>query len=184
MIALDHHPSGRHFLQIPGPSPVPDRILRAMSLPTIDHRGPEFAHLGLEGDRRAEAGVPHPASGGDLPRLGHRRMGGGAGQHDEPRRCGADVRDRPLRHAVAEDGAAPGPAARVSVGARHRCRHRPAQRLAPRRAGRPDRAAPARRHASIASRRCAWCTTKPPPASPPTSPPCARPSTPPAIRRC
>lgn len=47
MIALDQHPSGRHFLQIPGPSPVPDRILRAMSLPTIDHRGPEFAGLGL-----------------------------------------------------------------------------------------------------------------------------------------
>jgi alanine-glyoxylate transaminase/serine-glyoxylate transaminase/serine-pyruvate transaminase len=46
MIALDQHPSGRHFLQIPGPSPVPDRILRAISLPTIDHRGPEFAHLG------------------------------------------------------------------------------------------------------------------------------------------
>ena len=48
MIALDNHPSGRHFLQIPGPSPVPDRILRAMSLPTIDHRGPEFAALGLK----------------------------------------------------------------------------------------------------------------------------------------
>ncbi len=48
MIALDHHPSGRHFLQIPGPSPVPDRILRAMSLPTIDHRGPEFGALGLK----------------------------------------------------------------------------------------------------------------------------------------
>ena len=46
MIALDHHASGRHFLQIPGPSPVPDRILRAISLPTIDHRGPEFAQLG------------------------------------------------------------------------------------------------------------------------------------------
>ena len=46
MIALDQHPSGRHFLQIPGPSPVPDRILRALSLPTIDHRGPEFAQLG------------------------------------------------------------------------------------------------------------------------------------------
>jgi alanine-glyoxylate transaminase/serine-glyoxylate transaminase/serine-pyruvate transaminase len=46
LIALDQHPSGRHFLQIPGPSPVPDRILRAMSLPTIDHRGPEFAALG------------------------------------------------------------------------------------------------------------------------------------------
>jgi len=48
MLNLDFHPSGRHFLQIPGPSPVPDRILRAMSLPTIDHRGPEFGALGLE----------------------------------------------------------------------------------------------------------------------------------------
>jgi alanine-glyoxylate transaminase/serine-glyoxylate transaminase/serine-pyruvate transaminase len=48
MLSLDHHPSGRHFLQIPGPSPVPDRILRAMSLSTIDHRGPEFGALGLQ----------------------------------------------------------------------------------------------------------------------------------------
>jgi len=48
MLTLDHHPTGRHFLQIPGPSPVPDRILRAMSLPTIDHRGPEFGVLGLK----------------------------------------------------------------------------------------------------------------------------------------
>ena len=39
-------PSGRHFLQIPGPSNVPDRILRAMDFPTIDHRGPEFSELG------------------------------------------------------------------------------------------------------------------------------------------
>jgi alanine-glyoxylate transaminase/serine-glyoxylate transaminase/serine-pyruvate transaminase len=45
---LNFHPAGRHFLQIPGPSPVPDRILRAMSLPTIDHRGPEFGALGLQ----------------------------------------------------------------------------------------------------------------------------------------
>ena len=44
---LNSHPTGRHFLQIPGPSPVPDRILRAISLPTIDHRGPEFGELGL-----------------------------------------------------------------------------------------------------------------------------------------
>ncbi|MEP7282453.1 MAG: aminotransferase class V-fold PLP-dependent enzyme [Rubrivivax sp.] len=48
MLSLNHHPSGRHFLQIPGPSPVPDRILRALSLPTIDHRGPEFGVLGLK----------------------------------------------------------------------------------------------------------------------------------------
>jgi alanine-glyoxylate transaminase / serine-glyoxylate transaminase / serine-pyruvate transaminase len=46
MVQLDFHPSGRHFLQIPGPTPVPDRILRAMSYPTIDHRGPEFGALG------------------------------------------------------------------------------------------------------------------------------------------
>src|SRR5207253_8984690 len=38
--------AGRHFLQIPGPTPVPDRILRAMDRPTIDHRGPEFQQLG------------------------------------------------------------------------------------------------------------------------------------------
>ncbi len=45
---------GRHFLQIPGPTNVPDRILRAMAQPIIDHRGPEFAALGrkvLEGIR-------------------------------------------------------------------------------------------------------------------------------------
>ena len=70
MIALDQHPSGRHFLQIPGPSPVPDRILRALSLPTIDHRGPEFAHLGkkvLSGMQRVfqtrHPVVIYPASG-------------------------------------------------------------------------------------------------------------------------
>ena len=44
--------SGRHFLQIPGPTNVPDRVLRAMDMPTMDHRGPDFAKLGrtvLEG---------------------------------------------------------------------------------------------------------------------------------------
>jgi alanine-glyoxylate transaminase/serine-glyoxylate transaminase/serine-pyruvate transaminase len=39
---------GRHFLQIPGPTNVPDRVLRAIDRPTIDHRGPDFAALGLE----------------------------------------------------------------------------------------------------------------------------------------
>jgi alanine-glyoxylate transaminase/serine-glyoxylate transaminase/serine-pyruvate transaminase len=42
------HPSGRHFLQIPGPTNVPDRVLRAMAAPTIDHRGPDFALLARE----------------------------------------------------------------------------------------------------------------------------------------
>jgi alanine-glyoxylate transaminase/serine-glyoxylate transaminase/serine-pyruvate transaminase len=40
--------SGRHFLQIPGPTNVPDRVLRAMAGPTIDHRGPEFSRLARE----------------------------------------------------------------------------------------------------------------------------------------
>jgi alanine-glyoxylate transaminase/serine-glyoxylate transaminase/serine-pyruvate transaminase len=39
---------GRHLLQIPGPTNVPDRVLRAMSQATIDHRGPEFAALTRE----------------------------------------------------------------------------------------------------------------------------------------
>jgi alanine-glyoxylate transaminase / serine-glyoxylate transaminase / serine-pyruvate transaminase len=41
------HRAGRHFLQIPGPTNVPDRVLRAIDNPTIDHRGPEFGELGL-----------------------------------------------------------------------------------------------------------------------------------------
>ncbi|MGY4287200.1 aspartate aminotransferase-like enzyme [Bradyrhizobium sp. LM2.7] len=46
---------GRHFLQIPGPSPVPERVLRAMDMPVIDHRSAEFGELGravLEGSRK------------------------------------------------------------------------------------------------------------------------------------
>ncbi len=62
--------SGRHFLQIPGPTNVPDRILRAMDNPTIDHRGPQFRALGrrvLDGIKtifRTEGSVfIYPASG-------------------------------------------------------------------------------------------------------------------------
>jgi alanine-glyoxylate transaminase/serine-glyoxylate transaminase/serine-pyruvate transaminase len=62
--------AGRHFLQIPGPTNVPDRVLRAIDFPTIDHRGPDFAGLGKEvlaGMKRVfkTAGevVIYPASG-------------------------------------------------------------------------------------------------------------------------
>ncbi|MDZ7841569.1 MAG: aminotransferase class V-fold PLP-dependent enzyme [Gammaproteobacteria bacterium] len=62
--------SGRHFLQIPGPSNVPDRVLRAMDGPTIDHRGPEFSALvrevlnGLRGVfRTGHPVIVYPASG-------------------------------------------------------------------------------------------------------------------------
>ena len=42
------HVGGRHFLQIPGPTNVPDRVLRAMDNPTMDHRGPDFGKMGAE----------------------------------------------------------------------------------------------------------------------------------------
>ena len=48
MLKLNNHLSGRHFLHIPGPSPVPSRLLRAISYQTIDHRGPEFGQFGLQ----------------------------------------------------------------------------------------------------------------------------------------
>jgi alanine-glyoxylate transaminase/serine-glyoxylate transaminase/serine-pyruvate transaminase len=47
-MATMSHRSGRHFLQVPGPSNVPDRVLRAMAQPTIDHRGDEFIELARE----------------------------------------------------------------------------------------------------------------------------------------
>ncbi|HJU17702.1 MAG TPA: aminotransferase class V-fold PLP-dependent enzyme [Stellaceae bacterium] len=62
--------TGRHFLQIPGPTNVPDRVLLAMAMPTIDHRGPEFAELGravIAGMKRVfqtrETVVVYPSSG-------------------------------------------------------------------------------------------------------------------------
>jgi alanine-glyoxylate transaminase / serine-glyoxylate transaminase / serine-pyruvate transaminase len=62
--------SGRHFLQIPGPSNVPDRILRAIDSPTMDHRGPDFADLGhacLDGIKKIfktdNPVIIYPASG-------------------------------------------------------------------------------------------------------------------------
>src|ERR1700675_4622242 len=62
--------TGRHFLQIPGPTNVPDRVLRAMDYPVIDHRSAEFASLGaefLDGVRgifqTASPVVMYPASG-------------------------------------------------------------------------------------------------------------------------
>jgi len=62
--------AGRHFLQIPGPSPVPDRILRAIDMPVIDHRGPGFSDLGyrvLHGMKRIfkteQPVIIYPSSG-------------------------------------------------------------------------------------------------------------------------
>ena len=70
MLRLTSAPSGRHFLQIPGPTNVPDRVLRAIDQPTIDHRGPDFQRLGLKvlADIRkvfqtSQPVVVYPASG-------------------------------------------------------------------------------------------------------------------------
>ena len=64
------HKAGRHFLQIPGPTNVPDRVLRAIDMPTMDHRGPDFAALGhevlgglKEVFKTAQPVVIYPASG-------------------------------------------------------------------------------------------------------------------------
>ncbi|MBL8378113.1 MAG: aminotransferase class V-fold PLP-dependent enzyme [Burkholderiales bacterium] len=70
MFRYSNAKSGRHFLQIPGPTNVPDRILRAIDRPTIDHRGPEFGVLGracLDGMKKIFQTESHvviyPASG-------------------------------------------------------------------------------------------------------------------------
>jgi alanine-glyoxylate transaminase/serine-glyoxylate transaminase/serine-pyruvate transaminase len=67
---MNSRPAGRHFLQIPGPTNVPDRVLHAIAEPTVDHRGPGFADLGravLTGMKRVmqTSGpvVIYPASG-------------------------------------------------------------------------------------------------------------------------
>jgi len=65
--------SGHHFLQVPGPTNVPDRILRAMAAPVIDHRGPAFAALGHE----ILAGIK-PVFGTDRPVIIYPSSGSGA----------------------------------------------------------------------------------------------------------
>ena len=91
MLKTNFHPSGRHFLQIPGPSPVPDRLLRAISYPTIDHRGPEFGALG----RKILTGMgqifktKHPVV--IYPASGTGGMGSSPKQRPESRRSCAHV---------------------------------------------------------------------------------------------
>ena len=69
--------TGRHFLQIPGPTNVPDRVLRAMDMPTLDHRGPEFAELGYAVLAGCQPHFPHQTAGDHLSGVGQRRLGSG-----------------------------------------------------------------------------------------------------------
>ena len=108
--------SGRHFLQIPGPTNVPDRILRAISAPTIDHRGPEFAALARQvlADVARLCGTSgpvalYPASGTGA---WARRTVGGAGRPGRPygvaaASCVAVIRDTCCSTPVGLDWKAP-----------------------------------------------------------------------------
>ena len=96
------HIPGRHFLQIPGPTNVPDRVLRAIDNPTMDHRGPDFGTLGLEILANLRAIFQTERTGDHLPRLRHRRLGSGPDQHAVSWRHRADVPHRLVRHALEE----------------------------------------------------------------------------------
>ena len=76
MIRYNNAKSGRHFLQIPGPTNGPDRILRAIDHPTIDHRGPEFGVLRKSGFKTALADVAPGADyvGDDVDGQGHNEV--------------------------------------------------------------------------------------------------------------
>ena len=97
---MTQHHAGRHFLQIPGPTNVPDRVLRAIDNPTIDHRGPAFGHLGLEILTNLRAIFQTSGPVVIYPGLRHRRLGSRADQHAVAWRHGADVPHRLVRHAV------------------------------------------------------------------------------------
>ncbi len=143
MLNLDFHPTGRHFLQIPGPSPVPDRILRAMSLPTIDHRGPEFGVLGRKvlADIRKVFQTRHPVV--IYPASGTGAWEAALANTLDP---GDHVLMFETGHFASLWAKLAGAARPGARGARLRGRRRRAAagaRLAPRRAGRPRRGAPA-----------------------------------------
>ena len=132
MLKLDFHPPAATSCRFPGPSPVPDRILRAMSLPTIDHRGPEFGALGL----KVLAGIKKIFKT-EQPVVIYPASGTGAWEAAlvntlSPGDTRADVRDRPLRDALEKDGGAP----RASSRSSSRAGRDGIEGLAPRRAGR------------------------------------------------
>ena len=105
--------SGRHFLQTPGPTNVPDRVLRAMDRNAINHRGPEFGALGREVVAKLRS-VFQTASAtiGIFPASGTGAWEVRAGQHAGARRPHPDHPHRPVLASVGADGAAPRPGRR------------------------------------------------------------------------
>ncbi len=105
--------TGRHFLQIPGPTNVPDRVLRAMDQPVIDHRGPEFAAPDCRGPGRTSRGVQDERPGHHFSGVRHRRRRSRAREHVVARRSGPDFRNRPFLPGVAADRRTARPAGRL-----------------------------------------------------------------------
>ena len=138
--------SGRPFLQIPGPTLVPERIVRAMSQSIIDHRGPKFAALVGEILDRAQDRVPDRARPGDpVPGLGHGRLGSGRRQHAVARRPGPRDRQRPLLEPLLPDRRGARHRGGPPRGALRRGRARgPGGRAAPRRLDPPGARGPRR----------------------------------------
>ena len=164
--------AGRHFLQIPGPTNVPDRVLRAMDNPTMDHRGPDFGKLGAQvlsrlkqvfqteghvviypasGTGAWEAALANTLSPGDTVLMC--RTGWFAHLwHEMANRLGlvAEFIETDWRRGAD----VPAIAEALAKDTQHRIKA------------------------------VCWCTTKPPPAAPAASTRCARRSMPPSIRRC
>ena len=174
MIRFEQRPSGRHFLQIPGPTNVPDRVLRAIDHPTIDHRGPEFGALGRKVlpsiktvFKTGQAVVIYPASGTGAWEAalvntlspGDRVLMSETGHFASLwQRAG-----RAARPSRSSSSPATGATASIRPPIEARLRRGPAPR---------DQGG----HA--------WCTTRPRPASPAASVPSGRRSMRPGIRRC
>src|SRR2546425_9976385 len=90
-------PAGRHFLQIPGLTNVPDRVSRAIDFPTMDHRGPDFAQLGkavLAGMKRVFKSTKGEAV--IYPPSRTRAWGAAPGNRPSPRRRGLMAAKGPL----------------------------------------------------------------------------------------
>jgi len=137
------HLGGRHFLQIPGPTNVPDRVLRAMAAPTIDHRGPEFRRACQAGACRRREALRQRTAGGHLPVVRPRGVGSRARQHPVARRYCPRLRRRPFRRALARAGAAAWIAGRSAA---RRLAARCAARTSRRQAGSRPRAPDQGRH--------------------------------------
>ena len=123
--------TGRHFLQIPGPTPVPERILNAMSRQMLDHRGPTFGEFGLKllADVKTIFKTTNPVIIYPVVRDG--RVGGRLRQHAVAGRQGSHRRDGPVRRPVAQHGRAPRPQARGDPDRLARRRRRQCRRGAP-----------------------------------------------------